>query len=207
MTNDSEPGGRPSTAPAASPRRRDAAATREAVLVAAREIFTRLGYDGAGIRDIARGAGVDARLIGRYFGSKEGLFAEVVEAVFEKTMMMGPGHNHEAARSLLADTVSGPADGILMVLRSAANERAVAIMRNNLELRYQRAVADGLPGANAVGRAALLVAVCSGVQHMRNVIRSTALTDGDLDDLVPYLEAALDALSTELPPASGSTTA
>ena len=57
-----------------------------------RRLFTALGYDGAGMREIASAAGVDARLIGRYFGSKEGLFAEVVDASYEKSLMMTPGH-------------------------------------------------------------------------------------------------------------------
>jgi AcrR family transcriptional regulator len=192
-----------SPTPAPAPRRRDAAATREAVLLAAREMFTRLGYDRAGTREIAAAAGVDARLIGRYFGSKEKLFAQVVDVVFEKTMMMGPGLNNAAAHALLAD--AGPADGMLMTLRSASNERAVAIMRDNIECRYQRAVTDGLAGPHAAGRAALLIAVCSGVQLMRTVIGSTVLTGGGADELVPYLEAALDAISaTPAPPAAGS---
>jgi len=167
--------------------------------VAAREVFTRLGYDRAGTREIAAGAGVDARLIGRYFGSKEKLFTEVVDIVFEKTMMMGPGLNDAAARTLL--TATERADGMLMALRSASNERAVAIMRDNIERRYQLAVADGLSGPHAAGRAALLIAVCSGVQLMRTVIGSTVLTGDNADDLVPYLQAALDVISaTPAPP-------
>ena len=54
---------------------RDAEATRQAILDAAADAFCRRGYDGAGTRDIAGAAGVDPRLITRYFGSKEGLFA------------------------------------------------------------------------------------------------------------------------------------
>jgi AcrR family transcriptional regulator len=189
----------------ALPRRRDAAATREAVLLAAREVFAELGYDGAGIRDIGARAGVDARLIGRYFGSKEGLFTEVVDLAFEKSMMMGPGHNHEAARSLLIDSAPEPADGMLIAVRSASNERAAAIMRDNLARNYERVVTDELSGPDAAGRAALLIAICSGVQLMRDIIGNKALTTGDLDRLVPYLEAALDAISeTSQPPESGT---
>jgi AcrR family transcriptional regulator len=175
-------------------RRRDAAATREAVLAAAREVFAQLGYDGAGTREIAAAAGVDPRLIGRYFGSKEGLFTEVVERAFEKTLLLGPGHNHEAARALLSDHGGGPADGLLIALRSASNERAAAIMRAHLEANYHRAVTDGLAGPHAAGRALLLIAVCSGVQLMRDVLGHSALSGPDADELVPYLEAALDAI-------------
>lgn len=189
----------------AGPRRRDAAATREAVLLAALDVFAELGYDQAGIRDIGGRAGVDARLIGRYFGSKEGLFTEVVALAFEKTMLMGPGHNHDAARALLVDSSPEPAAGMLIALRSAANERAAAIMRDHLERNYQQAVTDELSGRDAAGRAALLIAICSGVQLMRDVLGNTTLTGGDLSRLAPYLEAALDAVSMP-PPSKARTT-
>ena len=58
----------------APPRKRDAAATRAGILEAAKGQFARLGYDRTGLRDIAAEAGVDAALINRYFGGKEGLF-------------------------------------------------------------------------------------------------------------------------------------
>src|SRR5215468_1896812 len=59
-------------------RKRDAAATREAILEAATRRFATQGYERAGAREIAADAGVTAALVNRYFGSKEGLFAEVI---------------------------------------------------------------------------------------------------------------------------------
>ncbi|MFI1801447.1 TetR/AcrR family transcriptional regulator [Streptomyces sp. NPDC020379] len=55
-------------------RRRDGAATREAILAAGVVEFTEHGYAGAGVRQIAERAGVTAMMINRYFGSEEGLF-------------------------------------------------------------------------------------------------------------------------------------
>src|SRR6266568_1912295 len=55
-------------------RRRDAVATRRALLESARGRFTRLGYDRTTLRDVAADAGVNIALIKRYFDSKEGLF-------------------------------------------------------------------------------------------------------------------------------------
>src|SRR5690242_1523908 len=95
----------------AEPRKRDAEATRRAILDAAKIQFARSGYEGAFLRDIAADAGVDAALINRYFGGKEGLFAEALkdsikpDAIAQwdrKTfgrdialMMVGSPHNHE----------------------------------------------------------------------------------------------------------------
>src|SRR5258708_7811421 len=52
--------------------------TRLAILASARRAFAEFGYDGAGVRAIASGAGVTAMMVNRYFGSKEGLFGDVV---------------------------------------------------------------------------------------------------------------------------------
>ncbi|BEL02120.1 TetR family transcriptional regulator [Actinoplanes sichuanensis] len=48
--------------------------TREAILSAARSAFAEKGYDGASIRAIATGAGVDPALVHHYFGTKDKLF-------------------------------------------------------------------------------------------------------------------------------------
>jgi AcrR family transcriptional regulator len=181
-------------AAAAGPQRRDAAATQRAILDAASELFCRSGYDGAGTREIAGAAGVDARLITRYFGSKENLFARVVDEIFAKSLLMSPGNNKAAARELLADPPPR-LDGMMLTLRSAQNPRAAEIMRDHLERNYQRQLAETLPGDDAVGRAALLIAICSGVQLMRNVLHNSALSDSMVERLAPHLEAALDVIA------------
>src|SRR5258708_31897494 len=60
-------------------RKRDADATRAAILEAANVHFARSGFDGAYLRDIAADAGADAALINRYFGGKDGLFAAALK--------------------------------------------------------------------------------------------------------------------------------
>ncbi|MGW0709667.1 TetR/AcrR family transcriptional regulator [Streptomyces sp. NPDC002643] len=60
----------------APPRRSDA--TRNAILLAARERFAADGYERATIRAIARDAKIDPSMVMRYYGSKEGLFAAAI---------------------------------------------------------------------------------------------------------------------------------
>src|ERR1700755_1699158 len=60
-------------------RRRGAEATRAAIREPPKEHFARSGYEGAFLRDIAADAGVDAALINRYFGGKDGLFAAALK--------------------------------------------------------------------------------------------------------------------------------
>ena len=75
----------------AKPRTRNAAATREAILKSARKAFAAHGYDGAGVREIAAEAGVTAMLVNRYFGSKEQLFAEVIDDAMCGATVIRPG--------------------------------------------------------------------------------------------------------------------
>lgn len=180
---------------ARTPRRRDAAATRAAILRAARAAFTEHGYDGVGIREIGRAADVDARLISKYFGSKEGLFAEVVDIAYEKSLLMTPELNAEAARALLTGADESASDGLLLTLRSVANPRAAAIMRESIERDYQSRLAGGLPGTDATGRSALLIAICAGVLLNRLLLGNTVLNGSDVEQLIPYLHASLDAVA------------
>src|SRR5665213_1164286 len=71
------------------PRRRDAGATRAAILEAAKAQFARLGYDRAALRDIAAAAGADVALIKRYFGGKEALFTQALKASFNPDFLQG----------------------------------------------------------------------------------------------------------------------
>jgi AcrR family transcriptional regulator len=164
---------------------------------------TQLGYDGVGVREIARAAPVDPRLIGRYFGSKEGLFAEVVDLAYEKSLMMTPELNEQAARVLLTGTDPAAEAGMLLTLRSAANPRAAAIMRDSIERNYQARLAGALPGTDAASRAALLIAICAGVTLNRTLLGHTELNRTGTENLIPYLRAALDAVARAPEPAPG----
>src|ERR1700736_5453329 len=111
-------------------RRRNADATRQAILESARLAFTRSGYDGVGVREIAQGAGVTAMLVNRYFGSKEHLFEEVVEVtlsapgIFTSKVMMQSRDlatlSRDVGKALVAKTAPEvtPMDGFLIMLRS-----------------------------------------------------------------------------------------
>src|SRR5512143_1362524 len=91
---------------ASSRRRRDAAATREAILEAATRHFAARGYDRAGVREIAADVGVNAALVNRYFGSKEGLFAEVIERALDMGHLIR-GHRGDLADHLARILVYG----------------------------------------------------------------------------------------------------
>ncbi|HVV17807.1 MAG TPA: TetR family transcriptional regulator [Pseudonocardiaceae bacterium] len=184
---------------AAIPRRRDAVATRAAILRSAVVAFTRSGYDGAGVREIAEAAGVTAMLVNRYFGSKEGLFTEAVEVAFARPTLLtdDPASlSHDVATALLrTDTPDvDPANGFLLMLRSLSNPRATEILRDSINRHFEQRLAALLPGARATERAALFLSVIAGVQLMRNAVGSTFLVTGDPAALARLLESVLQQL-------------
>ncbi len=187
---------------AAEPRRRDAAATRAAILVSARRAFVRLGYDGAGVREIASGAGVTAMMVNRYFGSKEELFAQVVADTMagSGSMMADIVRNgadgERLASGLIAKTDVGaaPMDGFLIMLRSAASERAAEIGREQIEAHYLRQLTAALDGEEAAARAALMLSLIAGVQVMRQMIALTPLSRGRPAAVAKLLAAMFDGL-------------
>lgn len=66
----------------AAPARRDAAATREALIAAAVAEFSRNGFAGARVDEIASSAGVNKQLVYHYFESKQGLYLVALESVY-----------------------------------------------------------------------------------------------------------------------------
>ncbi|MEZ6030418.1 MAG: TetR family transcriptional regulator [Hyphomonadaceae bacterium] len=167
------------------PRRRDAAATRQAILNSARKAFAAHGYDGAGLREIAANAGVTAMLVNRYFGSKEGLFEAAIDdamsdaSVIRKGMPDLDSLGAYLAAGVLETTRPDvtPLDGSLMMVRSGSttNPRVIEIGRKQIEKMHLKTLAAALGGDNAAERAALILSLIAGVQVMRQMIHLTPL--------------------------------
>ncbi|MEO8390469.1 TetR/AcrR family transcriptional regulator [Polaromonas sp.] len=65
-------------------REQTAQTTRDNILRAATKVFARYGYDGGSVEKISRSAKSFDRMIYYYFGSKEGLFIEVLEDMYRR---------------------------------------------------------------------------------------------------------------------------
>lgn len=191
--------------PHEKPRRRNAAATREAILASARQVFARLGYDGAGVREIAAGAGVTAMLVNRYFGSKEQLFAEAIAAananptIATHAVLKSADPGRAIAQALVAITApdSSPLEGFQILLNSASSPRAAELGRQVIEAGHQKTVAGSLRGDHRQQRAALVLALVAGVQMMRQSIGIAALADADPDELRDLLAPLFNQLVLE----------
>lgn len=174
----------------------DATATRAALLRAAGEAFTEVGYDHAGVREIAQRAGVTAALVNRYFGSKLGLLAEVVADSFTVgDLLVGERATlgERLARYLVRPRTHA-FDPLLLLLRSAASPEAGGVLRAAIAEQAVGPLAAWLGGPDARERAALIMATLFGVVLSRNVLHTGPLADGDADALVAHLGPTLQHL-------------
>ena len=85
----SSPASRVKSGPKAAPRQPGvravaAQATRDGILKAATKVFAKHGFAGGRIEEISRAAGSYDRMIYYYFGSKEGLYIAVLEAMYRR---------------------------------------------------------------------------------------------------------------------------
>ncbi|MEZ5939524.1 MAG: TetR family transcriptional regulator [Hyphomonadaceae bacterium] len=183
-------------------RRRNAEATRAAILKSARAAFVKSGYDGAGVREIAAGAGVTAMMVNRYFGSKEKLFAEVVaQTMAEPTILTrenlsAPDVARTLARGMVEVTGRAAAtlDGFQIMQKSGASARAAEIGRAQIEKQHFRTLADALTGEHVAERAGLILSIAAGLQQMRQGVGLRSLTRADPEVLVALLTPVLQAL-------------
>ncbi len=187
-------------------RRRDALETRKAILRSARTAFAQFGYDGVGVREIAKGAGVTGILVNRYFGSKENLFSEVIASTMESPGILTQ-QNLRAGRErseickkiatalvLKTSPESEQLDGFLILLRSASNPRAALIWRERIEEHYEVALSRALSGPRKKERAALVLALIAGVQILRQAICITSLSEASPEWLIERLAHLLETV-------------
>lgn len=186
-----------SMAEEAGARRRCAASTREAILMAAADRFATHGYRCAGAREIAADAGVTAALVNRYFGSKEGLFAAVIERAFNCGYYLeGPleGLPARLARRMVFPMECDPEFShrpLLLLLRSATEPRAAELLRDNLDRNFVGPLAARLGGPDAAIRATLVAAQLHGFATLDHILRAEAFVGADRERLAAVLADAI----------------
>jgi AcrR family transcriptional regulator len=159
-----------------SPRARSAETTKQAMLTAARRRFLRESYENVGLRDVAGDVSVDVALVGRYFGSKEELFRQVL-LVGRQEEILPPEITVEEVPAFLAQLfLAGTADAdqnverLLIILRSASSPAASQVVQETLGEDVLTPLAARLGGANPELRASMIMAVWMGMTIMRTVI-------------------------------------
>ena len=159
-----------------APRPRDAAATRAAILAAARARFGRDGYERTTLRAVARDVGVDPALVVRYSGGKEALFARAVDFRLDLPDLTGLAPE-EVGRALLHrffEVWEGDGTFLALLRASATHEAAAARMREVLAEQVTPAIAAVVPD-HPRERAGLLGSLVLGLVVVRHVLRAPAL--------------------------------
>lgn len=158
--------------PPQCPRKRSAPATRQAILDAAKLCFSSEGYDQVGVREIAARAGVDPALINRYFGSKEGLFSEVIGGKFDLRHIAGDDLDtlgETMLRAVLKKKSAEGHDPLRALLRSFSSDVAREKLRVAIIQGFVEPLAARLPGPHARERAELVGSTLLGLLVYRAV--------------------------------------
>ena len=182
----------------APPRKRDAAATRAAILEAARRQFASAGYDRAALRDIAAEAGVDVALIKRYFGGKEALFTEALKASFKADRLKDWNHATFAAEMMAGPARAGEAgaESFQFLLRAATSPTTAPLLNVAIQERFLGPIRDWLGGRDAEPRARALAAAFIGLLVER-LIRDAALAGRERAVFIARVTAMFEGLMTD----------
>jgi len=184
--------------------------TRGRILNAARDLFAEHGYDHVTVRAIADRARVNVALINRYFGSKHDLFDRVLDTtavlpqVVEGDIAALP---ERLARYIVDRAASDSAAGT----QRSAVLRAINLSGNSPEVREILArrmraivfepVGERLSGPQAQPAAALVTAVLSGTQTVRQLLGPESLTSAGTEAAVSRLTDVFAACLNGLLPA------
>ncbi|MDI1434429.1 MULTISPECIES: TetR/AcrR family transcriptional regulator [Polyangium] len=188
----------PRTEPKKPTRQRDADRTRTAILDAARTLFSTRGFTNTGVREVAELAGVNSALVGRYFGSKEGLYRATLERIIDISPMLHGDRRRFGVDmvAIFCDTqdASGP---LAMMILSAADPAAHAASIEFLQTKVMVPLAAWLGPPNAEERAARLNILWTGFLTSWKLLPLEPLSDARIASTRRWLEAATQAIVDE----------
>jgi len=178
-------------------RPRDRAATRGRLLAAARALFAEHGYEHVTVRMIAAEADANIALVGRYFGSKAGLFGEVLQG--EPTIRRITDGDRAGLPRRLAELAAkrmhhDPESRILRALEYSSSDPEIRVLvRERLRTAVITPLAAALEGPDAQARARTATALFLGIGSIRRNLGPEPPTPADVDRLTAMFEACLHA--------------
>jgi AcrR family transcriptional regulator len=171
--------------------------TREAIISAARALFLERGYRRTTVRTVAAGAGVDPALIAYHFGSKRGLFAEVMQFQCANALAVDDvlGGDPATLPHRLIDAVTGLWEDADFRQLTAQGDEAAGVLREYLEHELLARLVEFLGGRDATPRATAVVTILGGLiytRYLNPLPTPAALTPAEARVvLAPALRAAL----------------
>jgi AcrR family transcriptional regulator len=179
-------------------RKRDAEATQAAILEAAKIHFAKSGYEGAFLRDIAANAGVDAALINRYFGGKDGLFAAALKHSIRPDALQRWDRKtfaHEIAKIMAghAHQDMERTHAFQFLLRAATSPVTAPLVNAAVQERFMGPIRTLIGGENVEARARVFAAVFIGLLVER-LIRDEPLEGRERKVFIERTAALLQSL-------------
>ncbi|MEU6217761.1 TetR family transcriptional regulator [Streptomyces sp. NPDC047022] len=187
--------------------RRDAGATKAAILRAARHLLARQAHADITLKAVADRAGVSPPLILKYFGNKDTLFSQVMsfetDAVTLLDAPLAELGRHMVRHVLVSQTEQG-ADPVLRIVFAPLHGEQGDILRANFRTQVTERLAGRLDGPDAGLRAELAVGALLGLGVMFGIARGSHLCAAELGDIVDRWAPAVQAQLTPRPePAPG----
>jgi AcrR family transcriptional regulator len=180
-----------------SGRRPGDSGTRDAITAAAREQFARQGYDRTSMRSVALAAGVDPTLVSHFFGSKQRLFAEVMQLPFDPAAVLphilagdraGIGARLAGFLVAVLQSPEGHARMIGLIRAAASEDAAAEVVRERVTRDILAPLAAGLGSDRPELRGSLAASQVVGLVMARHVVKVEPLAS-----LSPEQVAALIA--------------
>ncbi|MFH8462906.1 TetR family transcriptional regulator [Streptomyces sp. NPDC017991] len=178
------------------PGRRDAEATKAAILRAARHLLARHAHGDITLKAVAERAGVSPPLIMKYFGNKETLFARVMSFEEDAAVLLDAplaDLGRHMVRHVLVSQSERGADPLLRIVFAPLQGTQGDTLRANFRTQVSDRLALRLDGPDAGLRAELAVGMLLGLGVMYGIARGGELRTAPLDAVVQRYAPAVQA--------------
>ena len=167
---------------------RRSSVTKKRLRASARRQFSHKPFGSVGVRSIAEEAETDPALIQRYFGSKLGLFNEILEGAFNMTG--SPTATDPYGAEALTETVYAPIDQdlrkefdpLLLLIMGAIDEETARMTADRFEAEFLGPLADRIGGQDRQYRAALAASLLLGFSVFRALLQTPSIAPGNASE-------------------------
>jgi AcrR family transcriptional regulator len=180
--------------------------TREAIQAAAREQFARQGFDRTSMRSVALAAGVDPTLVSHFYGSKQRLFAEVMQLPFDPAVVLPhilagdrDGIGARLAGFILAvlQTPEGHARMTGLIRAAASEDAAAVVVRERVSREILAPLAAGLGSDRPELRGSLVASQLVGLVMARHVVQIEPLAGLPPEQVAALIAPTIQRYLTE----------